>query len=384
MRVQVIDEQALASPAPRSIRLYLRMHNWQRQTETSATPDVWTLLTEDGMYEIIAPSSRQVRDYSQRVAELLRTLAITEGRSELDLLRDLTAVPFDIQYVHTHFSSFPGAAPLHDVADAFNAAQAMLSASTASLEEPRLVLPPRRPRLTTDLMQKVLAGPTSEGSYVISIWVPVPPRLTQDEDLVLFDDSSEPFERRATKHLNQSLLAARAAASEALDTDAGIDAFVTRETSGISANLCEALVSLSGKEAVGFDVRFAWSLDRPVAGIVPRISFNEESIPVLREAARELREKLPEDEVRLRGNVVRLHREGQLGHGEVTIAGSLVGDPLGKLRRVSLDLAQSDYGTAIQAHRSFADVEVVGSLIQRGTRTYLTNTRDFVELPPAG
>ena len=381
MRVQVIDEQALASPAPRSIRLYLRMHNWQRQRETSSVPDVWTLLTQDGTYEVIAPSSREARDYSQRVAELLRTLAIAEDRSELDLLRDLTMVPFDIQYVHTYFSSFPGAAPLHDVADAFAAAQAMLSASTASLEEPRLVLPPRRPRLTTNLMQRVLAGPTSEGSYVISIWVPVPPRLTQDEDLVLFDDPSEPFERQATKHLHQSLLAARAAASEALDTDAGLDAFVTRETSGISANLCEALVSLAGEEAVGFDVQFAWSLDRPVAGLVPRVSFNEESIPVLREAARELREKLPEDEVRIRGNVVRLHREGQLGHGEVTIAGLVIGDPLGKLRRIYLDLAESHYSIAIRAHQSFADVEVVGSLIQRGTRTYLNNTRDFVVSP---
>ena len=92
-------------------------------------------------------------------------------------------------------------------------------------------------------------------------------------------------------------------------------------------------------------------------------------------------EKLPEDEVRIRGNVVRLHREGQLGHGEVTIAGLVIGDPLGKLRRIYLDLAESHYSIAIRAHQSFADVEVVGSLIQRGTRTYLNNTRDFVVSP---
>ena len=383
MKVQVIDGQALASPVPRNIRLYLQMHGWQRQTEASAKPDVWTWQTEDGMYEVIAPSSRDARDYRQRVAELLRTVAIAEDRSELDLLRDLTMVSYDIQYVHTHFPSPPGTAPLRDAAEAFAAAQAMLSASTAALEAPRLVLPSRRPSRTLELMQRVLAGPTREGSYVISIWVPVPPRLTQDEDLVLFDDPSEPFEREATKHLNRALAAARAAVSEALNTDDGLDAFVRRESLGISANLCEALANLAGEEAVGFDVQFAWSLERPVAGLEPRVAFNEESIPVLSEAARELRARLPEDEVRLRGNVVRLHREEQLGNGEVTIAGSVVDDPLGKHRRVSLDLAESDYELAIRAHQSFADVEVVGSLIQRGTRTYLRNTRGFVATLPA-
>ena len=383
MKVHVIDDQALVSAVPRGLRLYLRMHGWQRQPEALATPDVWTLQTQDGTYEVIAPSSRAARDFRQRVAELLRTVAIAEDRSELDLLRDLMTVPYDIQYVHTHFSSPPGTAPLRNAADAFAAAQAMFSASTAALEAPRLVLPSRRPSRTMDLMQRVLAGPTREGSYVISIWVPVPPRLTQDEDLVLFDDPSEPFERQATKHLNRALAAARAAASEALDTDAGLEAFVTREASGISANLCEALVNLAGDEAVGFDVQFAWSLDRPVVGLDPRVSFTDESIPVLSEAARELRARLPEDEVRLRGNVVRLHREEQLGSGEVAIAGSVVDDPLGKLRRVSLDLAEPDYELAIQAHRSFADVEVVGSLVQRGTRTYLSNVRGFVVSPSA-
>ena len=378
MRVQVIDERALAAPAPRSIRLYLRMHGWQRPSETSRTPDVWTLPTKDGTYEVIAPSSRQTRDFLQRVAELLRTLAIAENRSELDVLRELTSVPFDIQYVHTHFSAPPGTAPLREVADAFAAAQAMLSASTASLEEPRLVLPSRRPGRTMDLMQRVLAGPTSGGSYVISIWVPVPPRLTQDEDLILFDDETEPFERTATKHLNRALGRRPSRATDVLNTDTGLEAFVNRETSGISANLCEALVDLAGEEAVGFDVHFAWSLDRPLSGLEPRVSFNDDTIPILREAARELRTRLPEDEVRIRGNVVRLHREEQLGNGEVNIAGSVVGDPLGKLRRVSLNLAEPDYELAIRAHESFADVEVVGSLIQRGTRTHLNNARGFV------
>lgn len=381
MRLHIVDEQTLRTPSPRSIRLYLRMHGWHQQQTHAVVPDVWTLSSDEGTYEVIAPSSRKARDFHQRVAELLRTVSVVEGRSELELIRDFATVSFDVQYVHASFSGSVGTAPLSDAADAFSAVQAMLSASTASLEEPRLVLPSRRPTRTTQFMNKVLAGPTSEGSYVISIWVPVPPRLTQEEDFVLFDDSSEPFERAATKHLNRALVATRAASLDALDADAGLDAFIARENDGVSANLCEALVAMAGESEAAFDVRFAWALDRPVLDMQPSVSFDDESIPILREAARELRSRLPEEEVRIRGNVVRLHREGQLGGGEVTIAGLITGDPLQKLRRVSVSLAESDYGLAIQAHQSFADVEVVGSLIQRGTRTYLNEARGFVVRP---
>jgi hypothetical protein len=379
--VQVVDEQALAAPAPRNIRLYLRIHGWERQGQ-GAGPDVWSRTTPDGTYEVIAPSAREARDFRQRVGELLRTLSVAEDRSELDVLRDLATLSFDIQYVHADYPGPPGTAPLRDASAAFAAAHAMLSASTAALEEPRLVLPPRRPSRTADFMKKVLAGPTSEGSYVISIWVPVPPRLTQDEDAVLFDDLSEPFERAATKHLSRALGSVRAAAREALNSDAGLDAFIARESEGVSANLCEALVEFAGEAEVGFDVQFAWALDRPVMGVEQTVGFDSDAVPILREAARELRARLPEDEVRIRGNVVRLHREGQLGAGEVTVAGLVVGDPLEKLRRVSVSLAEPDYERAIQAHQTYSDVEMVGSLIQRGTRTYLTDARGFAVRAP--
>jgi hypothetical protein len=220
-------------------------------------------------------------------------------------------------------------------------------------------------------MERVLAGPTTEGSYVISVWVPVPPRLTQEEDAVLLDDPSEPFERVATKHLNRAVRAARDAAQDAQYTDTGLDAFVNRAPDGISANLCEALASLGGEYDQPFDVRFSWALDRPVRDLLTQVEFDADSIPILREAAREMRGRLPEDEVRIRGNVVRLHSENLLGPGDVTIAGIVVGDATEKLRRVSVNLAEPDYQRAIAAHAEFNEVEVVGSLIQRGTRSYL-------------
>lgn len=381
MRISVLDDTALRAPSARNIRLYLRTRGWERPSERQAVPDVWALESGHGTYEVIAPSSRDARDYTRLVGELLRTLAIVEDRSELAVLRDLLTLNFDIQYVHTHPGGPPGTAPLAAAADAFAAAQSMLSAAVSTLENPKLVLPPRRPTSATNLMSRVLAGPTTEGSYVLSLWVPVPPRLTQEEDAVLFEVDDQPFERSVTLWLNRSLRAAAAAATRVLLEDVGVDAFMETRRDGVSANLLESVVAISGDQEQPVQIDFAWSLDRPVRNVPARIGFSDEVIPVLREAARELRLMVPEEETRLRGNVVRLHREGNLGAGEVTIAGIATDDPVEKLRRVTVELSEADYQMAITAHKTYADVEVTGTLVQRGTRTHMRNPHGFTVRP---
>ena len=73
------------------------------------------------------------------------------------------------------------------------------------------------------------------------------------------------------------------------------------------------------------------------------------------------------------GRVVRLHREKRSGNGSVTILGSVADAPQPKLRRVWVNLAESDYQRAIPAHERDTDVRVWGVLEQRGKRTYLNN-----------
>jgi hypothetical protein len=380
VRVRVLDPNALASPGARRIRLYLRLNGWESAGTADQGPDIWTRSADGDVYEVIAPS-QGARDFTDRVAELLRTLSVAEDRSESDVLRDLLTVTFDVQYLRTEHEGPPGTAPLRDAADAVSAAHNLLASATSALEEPRLVLPNRRPAKTNEFMRKVLAGPTSTGSFLISTWVPIPPRLTQEEDQVLFDDPNEPFERQATRHLSRALTAAQQASTEALTSDAGIDLFLTREQDGLSANFCEALVALAGEHEVPLGITLAWALDRPMQNVPSEFNFATEAISILREAARELRQRVPEEVVRVRGNVVRLHRDAVSGAGDVTIAGIVSGDDLGRLRRISASLAEEDYEQAIAAHQQFSDVEIIGELYQRGTRTYLRDARGFAVHP---
>ena len=315
------------------------------------------------------------------MAELARTVSVVEDRPPDEILRDLATLGFDIQYIHHEYASPRGTAPLRDTAEAYAAIHSMITAVATSLDEPRPVLPYRKPTQATNLAKRVLAGPTGSGSYVISVWTPIPPRLTPEEDSVLFEMADEPYERRATAYLHTALRAARTAVREVRDGEARVETFIERASAGVSANLCESLVALAGENETAFDVRFSWATDRPMPVEEPMVHFSADSLPVLSEAARVIRAQLPEEDVRVRGNVIRLHRESQIRGGEVTIAGTILGDPTEKLRRVTLSLDQSDYQAAINAHHDYTDVEVVGSLIQRGNRTYLTQPRGFLVHP---
>jgi hypothetical protein len=371
-----------ARPEPRSVRIYLRAHGWQNEAGVPGEPTIWTLPSTQGTFEVIAPSSPQARDFDARIAELLRTISIAENRSPDEVLNDLFALGFDIQYIRSSFDGPPGTAPLRDAVGEYIAAQNMMAAVSASLEEPRPVLPASRSARAREVIRRVRAGPTSAGSYVISIWTPIPPRMTPEEDLVLFEIADEPFERRTTALLHTALRSARSAVSKVLDENADLSTFIDRAPEGVSANLCESLVALSGETRTPFDVRFTWALDRPMQASESAVSFDRPSFEVLSEAAREMRTELPEEDVRIRGNVVRLHREGtRLGAGEITIAGAVSGDSTGRLRKVWVSLSESDYQLAIRAHETGADVDLTGSLIERGTRTYLTLSGDFVVLP---
>jgi hypothetical protein len=380
MSASIEDILDPGGPQPRNIRLYLRMHGWEREGSASDQPGIWRLPTDDGTYEVLAPSSRGTGDFKDRVSELLRTVSIVEDRSPAEILRDLATQAFDVQYIRTEYGGPPGTAPLRDTADAYSAVQGIVAAAATSLDDPRPVLPPQRPGPTANLLRRVLAGPTGEGSYIISVWTPIPPRLTPDEDAVLFEMDDEPYERRVTTHLHTALVSARDAVRDVLNDSGGVERFVELAPAGVSANLCESLVALSGQNNAPFDVQFAWALDRPIPVSEPSIRFESETLPILSEAARVIRSLLPQ-EVQMRGQVVRLHREGNLGSGEVTISGVAISDTIERPRRVLVSLSEPDYQLAIRAHREYIDVDITGILVERGTRARLEQAHGFFLVP---
>jgi hypothetical protein len=225
-------------------------------------------------------------------------------------------------------------------------------------------------------MDMLKLGQTEAGSFVMSIESAVAPALRHQG---LFDDlppnrDSEPFERRVLLRLNDSL---GALSKALLDAAGSADAKPFQEAVpvGVSANLCEALVGL-GMDGTAEEVsfQFSWAPVRPVNERTNDIiRFGRDAFPVLREVARVLREGAAQEEYELFGTVIALRREehDDEGHGIIT---GWIDD---KWRNVRVDLAGSDYQTAIRAHDSKEYIRAVGDLVRRGHGYALINVHEF-------
>ncbi len=224
-------------------------------------------------------------------------------------------------------------------------------------------------RSATDLVAGVRLGQTAQGSFVVSLLTPVvPPPMP-----VLFPDDADhdaPIERRLTLRLMEALAAVRQAAERTAAGDE--DAFGEAVESGVSANLCEALDQVT-RSFPTLDVSVSWARTGPVTVRRRAVRFGRTDAPLLREAARSLRERAPRPDVRLYGYVRLLARSEDEEDGTIRL-GAFV-DQNQKPRSVTALLERQDYERAVQAHRDRALVVFSGDLERLGQRWRLLNPR---------
>ncbi|MET8447407.1 hypothetical protein [Streptomyces sp. NPDC005209] len=366
---------------PQRVSLYLTSHNWNPQEEQGGT--LWVAADEG--YEVFVPRHRQMRGFESYIRTLLKTLSVAEGRSEEKIRLEISTSDADVQYIHTDPEADPGTTPIEEGVKAFESLRqwVLAGAVSESADRVRLVQPARKPAKALEFMRSVRLGPTFEGSYILTAYIPVPPLIGQTE--IDVDDPrvralSQPFERRVSLKLRQATQAAVTAADEVIQRRVGMEAFTERAEKGVNANLCEALAGFTAREGGEARIDFSWALSRPVEPAAA-IALSRDQVTILREAAKEMRAQAPEDDVTAVGAVVRLHREGAFGAGEISIAGIIEGSANERLRRIWLELAEDDYSQATRAHESGATVSVTGSLVKRGNRYFLQNPSVFTVLP---
>ncbi len=118
---------------------------------------------------------------------------------------------------------------------------------------------------------------------------------------------------------------------------------------------------------------FTWSPARPIDSPAPRrIVLSADRIPVIREAARVMRERAPVQEFELRGPVVKLERPEGMAVGKVSIVGILDGRQI----RVVMELADAPYHLAVQAHDQGKAISCVGTLVREGKAFFLRNATE--------
>lgn len=372
MRVTVRDQETLRTLRPMELAAYLRVKGWREQ-QHQARAAVWVRPNgAEGGYEVVLPLTGDIRDFALRMGEVLSTLEVVEGRSQLEILRDLETPTADIVRLRLRPPGANGAIPLESGVAVVRHARDLLLAAACATIEPRAFYQTRKPNEAVEYVGNLQLGQTERGSYVISVVSRVAPLLAPQQG-ALFAVAPEPFERRVVETLAGSVAAAKLAAERAVATG-NVEPFRASVDQGVSANLCDALVGLNAAIGTGVDIDVTWSPTRPARPEVPpHIDLAPDVMPILAEAARLFRETAPREEFELRGVVVRLDRPEGAPTGTATILGFVEDQP----RKVRVVLGQPEYTEACRAHEQERLVGCYGDLVKEGRSYVLRNPRRF-------
>ena len=363
MRVDIRDIHALQSVSPSALSAYARGEGWTRLESYGDYSDVYVA---DGLPEIILPKTQRLGDYARVVAILIEIFASASERDELSIYRDLLVADRDVIRVRASESA-DGSLSVNQGVALVSGARDMLLAAACSMQRPQPLYRAGANKEANELMDGVRMGQTEQGSFVVTLLTDVvpPPMSALLSD---HDDYDVPISRRMTKRLTEALRATR----KVVENEIGGDGYsvIHSVQRGVSANLCEALDRmLSPFQAL--DVGVAWAKTQPMESNREVIRFANADAPLLREAARTLRNREPHPDIRLYGMIDRLNRSPSDDDGVITLRTTVDG------RKVSVIamLKQTDYDIAIQIHQDKAMVVMDGDLERVGQRWRLLNPR---------
>ena len=363
MKVNIRDADALRAVTPAALAAYARDAGWRARERYREHSNVYV---GEGLPEIIIPRTERLGDYASIVAAMIDTFAKVADLDETTVYRLLVTADRDVVRVRVGESE-DGSVTLDDGAELIGGARDLLASAARSLHDPRPVYHGRRDREAQELLKGVRLGQTDQGSFVVTLLTPVvPPQVP-----TLFsdpDDLSAPIERRMTRRLVQALGAAREMVER---TSTGEEnALDESVASGVSANLCEALVRIV-EPFPTLDVGVSWARTRSTAGPDALVRFGHADAPLLKETARSLRERAPRPDLRLTGFVRLLRRDQADIDGTIGFAV----DVDGRQQTVVATLESKDYQRAVQAHHDKVPVVLAGDLDRVGQRWRLQNAR---------
>lgn len=358
-----LPEQMLRRLIPSNVRWYAVQAGWKPVADVKR-PVIVLNHPSDDLTQIQIPTAGSEKDVAFLMDEVVHRLAEAERRPPREVLSDLSIPPADRLHLGVQSrEAESGTLPLDEGLRLFKGGYDLMLASACSAHQPQAYFPRQSFAPAQEYVRRCRYGQTNPGSYTATIIAPVPPELSPS----LFPEgengdevAGEPYERRVTLLLMQALQTIR----EAIERG-NAAAILQGVSRGVSANLCEALASMSSSDPQStLELRMSWSRSRPrIPKIIPaRVSFAQSEFAVIREAARRLRDSVAARRARIEGPIVCLQAEpAQLYEefqGKVVLRALLEGRPA----RVRVVLKQAEYGMACDAHRDRRRVTVTGIL----------------------
>ncbi|WP_244140945.1 hypothetical protein [Burkholderia vietnamiensis] len=362
----------LADITTEQLAAYLTLTGWRKDADLGDLASVWHRPEPDAIdAEVVLPTSAQrAKDFSNRLVDAITALADFARRTPLEIVSDVVGRFADRIRVRVfHLDVEGGTIPLDDGVMLNERARDLMEAAACASMSKRRQFSGRRPEEATEYLKSLRLGQTEVGSYVVNIIAPVPQQQTTQLGL-----PSVPMTNLVTATLSSGLRAL----DNAIETVAGGGSAIVLDeaiNNGASANLCDALVGLSGTDKKrGFEVTISPAGGNEAPSPPVTFVFDRDKVERVAEAAAYYkREDYTLYNRTITGSVEKLDRPLADESGTITIVAMIEGQH----RKISVELGKDDYQEAIAAHGEKHLVQCHGDVRVTNHSSRMINPQNF-------
>ncbi|WP_292475593.1 hypothetical protein [Methanosphaera sp.] len=357
-----------------SFSRYLLKLNWEKANDLNEYYNVWHSPIVDGKQEeLVVPITREVFRLERNLDTIIKILMSFYNKKEYQILDDFeNSVKDQVKFRVKSEMTEDGYIPLVEGVQLLENTKEMLIASFLSVNNKRKNFTGPHPETVDEVINNIKMGQTEEGSFIINIYLPND--YYEDGQPSLLEEESDSFTRKALTIMEQASteLISKAETYEEQNNDLSV--FDDSYLLGVSSNLCSAIseISSNGKNDVEIEIILNNKIDDKED--VRRIEIRKELIPIIDTVREYYKQDLTTEDYVLIGHVTKLHQEVDESEGDITLTCLIDG----KLKKVKLELNETFYTIAQEAHRNKSYLRCVGTLKISGRVTTLTNIEDVL------
>lgn len=357
-----------------SFSRYLLKLNWEKANDLNEYYNVWHSPIIDGKQEeLVVPITREVFRLERNLDTIIKILMSFYNKKEYQILDDFeNSVKDQVKFRVKSEMTEDGYIPLVEGVQLLENTKEMLIASFLSVNNKRKNFTGPHPETVDEVINNIKMGQTEEGSFIINIYLPND--YYEDGQPSLLEEESDSFTRKALTIMEQASteLISKAETYEEQNNDLSV--FDDSYLLGVSSNLCSAIseISSNGKNDVEIEIVLNNKIDDKED--VRRIEIRKELIPIIDTVREYYKQDLTTEDYVLIGHVTKLHQEVDESEGDITLTCLIDG----KLKKVKLELNETFYTIAQEAHRNKSYLRCVGTLKISGRVTTLTNIEDVL------
>jgi len=360
----MIENKDFSSMNINYLTAYLKANQWIISSNIQDQYNVWHRPEEQFYdFEIVQPLDNNIIGFNQRIFEVLNTLVQFESRNILSIFNDINQFNYDILKVRVIGNELDeGAINLNDGIILFEKVKSLILSiihSTASKKAFYTNIS-SIPLALESYYQSLKFGQTEHGSYIINVLAPHQdissnPNNSLDQDLTT--TISENFDHS---------LAALNKALKLYSEKHSVRFFQESISNGVSANLCESIIGMSGKNEK-YDIEI--TIHSKKMNSESKHIFKSNYIEHLKIATEHLKGHQIIKNYCVNGTIITLNKQPNENTGSVTIKFKLNN----KSKNIKLELEDIDYIEAVKAHGSAYTVSINGDLVLDGKKTILIN-----------